>query len=181
MCTLVLGPLHLHLGLVPLHLHLVLVPLQLHLVLVLVLVSLRFNLDPGPPLCFVTPPLASSAGSAPRTVFPGSPARVFVQPGATSTSSRPPHLRQPPSHLELFDLASMAWRSGGSHAEAPTENPKWQTGIHHPPPPPPSCGARDTSAHHLPLHLVKTAPDWTAFSAPSSQTAVYSKVFKYSC
>ena len=107
--VLVLVPLHLHLGLVPLHLHLVLVPLNRHLVLVLVPLHLHlglvpvtpspgpgpvpilhlaplpvghpqhqvcFNLDPGPPL-----------RAAPETFFPGPPARVFLQPGATSTSS----------------------------------------------------------------------------------------------
>ena len=36
----------------------------------------------------------------------------------------------------------------------------------------PSCRASDTSACHLPLHLVKMAPDWTAFSGASSHWSI---------
>ena len=61
--------------------------------------SVRFNLDPGLPLRVATLPLASPPG--PGTVFPGTPARVFVHLGAASTSGRPPCVRWPPTHLDL--------------------------------------------------------------------------------
>ena len=67
----------------------------------------RFHPDPGPPP-------AAPAGAAPGSVFPGNPAGVLVRPGAASTSGRPPRVRRPPQHLDLFDLASSVW---GSHVE----------------------------------------------------------------
>ena len=46
--------------------------------------------------------------------------RVFAHPGEDSTSyGRPPWVRRPPAHLDLYDMASMASRSGGSHVESP--------------------------------------------------------------
>ena len=74
----------------------------------------RFNLDPGPPPRAQQPPPAAPAGAAPGSVFPGNPAGVLVRPGAASTSGRPPRVRRPPQHLDLFDLASSVW---GSHVE----------------------------------------------------------------
>ena len=50
-----------------------------------------------------------------------------VRPGAASTSGRPPRVHWPPSYLDLFDLASMASRSGGamwSPAVHPKQGPK---------------------------------------------------------
>ena len=49
--------------------------------------------------------------------------------------------------------------------EATADVPTCQTGIHRPPP---QLRAGDTSVHHLPLHPLKMAPDWSAFSGPSS-------------
>ena len=63
---------------------------------------------------------ATTATPPPGTVFPGPATRVFARPGEDSTSSgRPPRVRRPPAHLDLYDTASMASRSGGSHVESP--------------------------------------------------------------
>ena len=49
---------------------------------------------------------------------------VFERPGEDSTSSGwHPRVRQPSSHLDLYNLASMAFRSGGSHVESPVAVP----------------------------------------------------------
>ena len=124
----VLVPLHPHLGLVlvPLHLHmiLVLVPLHLHLVQIR---CPSFAATSGQP---PTPgPLPSGLWPQqvllPEPFSLAGPARVLARLGADSTStSGPPPVRRPPSHLDLFNLASVASRSGGSHVENPAAAPR---------------------------------------------------------
>ena len=87
-------------------------------------------MDSGPPLRAAGLPPTAPAGSTPGTVFPGMPSRVLAHPGADSTSTGlPPRVRWPPSHLDLFDLACMAFGSGGSHVVNPASAPRGRQGF----------------------------------------------------
>ena len=79
---------------------------------------------PLPHAVQLLPPLAVPAMPPSGNVFPGPTARVFAGPGEDSTTSnQPPHVHQPPYHLDLYNLASMASRSRGSHVESPVAVP----------------------------------------------------------